>query len=80
MLATAIACSAIYIYIWLFELTGNPIHQLAYVMDLAGRAAVITWPIFANIVIRSRAAKKREAEMLAKSMGCGGDGEMRLAG
>jgi hypothetical protein len=68
MLIVAIACSVVYGYVILFEMTANPVDQLQYVMDLSGRAAAVSWVIFANIALRQRAAKEAAAARIFESV------------
>lgn len=77
MLIVAVLCTAVYGYAWLFEMTANPMDQLRFVMDLAGRAAAIAWVTWLNIVVRERVAKRNEAKEIVEAFGID-DGGMHL--
>jgi amino acid permease len=68
MLIIAITMSVAYGYIWLFELTGNPIDAFQWVMDLAGRAGAASWVIFTIAALHERQAKLAHATTIAKSI------------
>lgn len=71
MLIVAIACSVVYGYVILFEMTASPADQFQYVMDLSGRAGAVSWVIFANIALRQRAAKASAAARIIESVSAG---------